>query len=577
MPSQKSVDPNASLSRYATKAPDHLDLGAWLPPQPAKIPRFRWGDRYINVMWILPAVFAVLILGVAICRPLYETQWFQSFLVQYPGIPAQAEVQTGFPLWLRVLHFLNLFFMFFIIRSGIQVLADHPRLYWSRDCTPDTDWFRFQGPVPSDRVWTSKDDSVTIPGWLGIPGIRHSIGLARWWHFSINLFWVLTGIAFYTMLFATDQWRRLLPMSWDVFPNALSVAIQYWSLHFPPEEAWTRYNGLQQLTYFFTVFVAAPLQILTGLLQGPAIANKLGWLGRPINRQRARSLHFLGLLWFLFYILVHVSLVFATGARTNLNYMFAGLNSETSWIGLLVFAVAMVAVIVAWVFATPLTIRHARKVQNVGRQIVGPLKRGAELWNPLVQYPDTAISPRLWPNGREPDSDQFAELRRRDFADYRLDIGGLVENPLSLSYSELKAMPKQEQTTEHFCIQGWSGVAKWGGVPTRHILDLVKPTAKARYAIFYSFAEGADGGIYYDAHNMRNMRHELSLLAYEMNGQPLPMLHGAPLRLRVENELGFKMVKWIRAIEFVEDYLDIGAGQGGYNEDHEFYGNHQSI
>ncbi len=566
----------ALKSRVVT-ASDRLDESRWMPPLWAKPPKIRVGGRLINVLWILPLAFVILVAGVAICRPLYETGWFQDFLARHPGIPAQAEVRSGFPLWLRALHFLNLLFMFFIIRSGIQILADHPRLYWSRDCTPDTDWFRFQRAVPRDRVWTSKDDSVTIPRWLGIPGIRHTIGLARWWHFTVDVLWVLTGIAFYVMLFATDQWRRIVPTSWGVFPDALSVAIQYWSLHFPAEEAWTRYNGLQQLTYFFTVFVVAPLQIVTGLLQGPSIANKLGWIGRPVNRQLARSFHFFGLLWFLFFILVHVTLVFATGTRANLNYMFAGLDNETAWTGFLIFLVLMAVVVAAWLYASPFTIHHARLVQTVGKHLVGPLKRVAELWNPLVQYPESAISPRLWPNGREPDSDVFNALCEGGFADYRLAVGGLVEKPREFSFAELKAMPKQEQITEHFCIQGWSGVAKWGGVPTRHILDLVEPMGRARYAVFYSFAEGADGGVYYDVHSLAYMRHDLSLLAYEMNGEQLPVLHGAPLRLRVENELGFKMVKWIRAIELVEEYRDLGAGQGGYNEDHEFYGNRESI
>jgi DMSO/TMAO reductase YedYZ molybdopterin-dependent catalytic subunit len=161
---------------------------------------------------------------------------------------------------------------------------------------------------------------------------------------------------------------------------------------------------------------------------------------------------------------------------------------------------------------------------------------------------------------------------RGDFADYRLRVSGLVENPKTFSYAEIKGMPKQEQITEHFCIQGWSGVAKWGGVPMRHILDIVKPTAGARYAVFYSLSEGSAGGGYYDVHKIANMRHDLTILAYEMNGAPLSVLHGAPLRLRCENELGFKMVKWIAAIEFVRDFAHLGAGQGGYNEDHEFYG-----
>ena len=102
-------------------------------------------------------------------------------------------------------------------------------------------------------------------------------------------------------------------------------------------------------------------------------------------------------------------------------------------------------------------------------------------------------------------------------------MSGLVENPKTFSYAEIKAMPKQEQITEHFCIQGWSGVAKWGGVPMRHILDIVKPTADARYAVFYSLSDGAAAAAIttFTIHNMQN---ELTILAYEMNGAPLSVL-----------------------------------------------------
>jgi methionine sulfoxide reductase catalytic subunit len=494
------------LEARLSKASGSIRPSSWLPPQWGQVPRIRLGERRINVLWAIPLAFVVLVLGIAVCQGLYETQWFQQFLALYPGIPTAAQVHTGYPLWLRLQHFLNLFFMAFIIRSGLQILADHPRLYWKRDCTPETDWFRFQHAVPMDRVWTSKDDSVTLPKWLGIPGIRHSVGPARWWHFSINLLWVLNGAAFYGMLFATDQWHRLVPTTWAVFPNALSMAIQYWSLHFPVDQSWTRYDALQQLTYFFTVFIAAPVQIGTGLMQSPAIANKLGWLGRPFNRQMARSVHFFGLVWFVFYILVHVTFVFITGARSNLNHMFAGVNNN-SWEGLWIFGIAMGVVIVTWYLASPFTIKRARLVQNIGQIMVGPLKGAAESWNPTIQYREQDISSHFWPNGTMPESEEFKSLEKDEFAKYRLRVDGLVANPREFSYAELKAMPKQEQITEHFCIQGWSGVAKWGGVPMRHILDMVRPVPEARYAVFYSFAEGADGGIYYDVHNMRNMRH----------------------------------------------------------------------
>ncbi len=555
-----------------TPADDRVLLSHWLPPQSGVVPRIRFGQRWINVLWALPITFVLLVIGVAVAQALRTLPDVQAFLVRYPGVPASAHaVMSGFPVWLRLTHFLNLFFMAFIIRAGIQILADHPRLYWHRDCTPGTDWFRFQKPVPTGRLWTAKDDSVTIPGWLGIPGIRHSIGLARWWHFSVNMLWTLNGVAIYVLLFSTDQWQRLVPTTWEVIPNAASTALQYLSLTFPDDQSWTRYNSLQQLTYFLTVFVAAPTSIVTGFLQSPSLSNHLGWVGRVLNRQRARSIHFLALWWFLLFILAHVTLVFITGARVNLNMMWAGVN-DASWSGFAVFTPLIALVALVWWRASPFTIRHARLVQKTGEFMVGWLKGLAEWWDPKSQMTEKDISPYFWLNGTMPDSAEFDALVADKFAGYWLRIGGLVARPQEFSLADLRAMPQQEQITTHFCIQGWSGVAKWGGVPMRHILDLVQPTANARYAVFYSLADGGEGGRYYDVHRIVNMRHALTMLAIDMNGAPVSVLHGAPVRLRCENELGFKMVKWIAAIEFVHDFKDLGAGHGGYNEDHEFYG-----
>ena len=412
---------------------------------------------------------------------------------------------------------------------------------------------------------------MTVPGWLGIPGVRHSIGLARWWHFSIVMLWTINGIAFYVLIFTTGQWLRLVPVTWGVFPAALSTAIQYASLNFPVDESWTRYNGLQQLSYFITVFIAAPVSILTGLMQSPAISNRFGLFGTVLNRQAARSIHFISFCWFVLFILAHGVMVFVTGLRENTNHMFAGVESH-AWAGFPLFVLAMVLVGLAWWEASPFTIRHARLVQRTGRFMVGWIKGLSEWWEPNAQLTEKDISPHFWPNGTMPNSAEFEALVADDFAHYRLRVSGLVEEPREFSFADLKALPKQEQITTHFCIQGWSGVAKWGGVPMRDILDIVKPSPDARYAVFYSFSEGSAGGGYYDVHEINNMRHRLTILAYEMNGAPVSILHGAPLRLRCENELGFKMVKWIAAIEFVRDFADLGAGQGGYNEDHEFYG-----
>ena len=353
-----------------------------------------------------------------------------------------------------------------------------------------------------------------------------------------------------------------------MFPNALSTAIQYASLNFPVDHSWTRYNAPQQLSYFITVFVVTPVSIATGLLQSPAISNWLGWTRRVLSRQMAQSIHFISFSWFVLFILAHGIMVFVTSLRASTDHMFAGVESN-SWAGLLPFLLAMGVIAVAWAVASPAMIRHARLVQHTGKFMVGWIKGLAEWWDPRSQLSEKDISPYFWPNGTMPPFAEFDALVAGQFEHYRLRVDGLVENARDFSLADLRAMPKQEQITTHFCIQGWSGVAKWGGVSMCHILDLVKPTPEARYAVFYSLADEGDGGRYYDVHNMR---HDLTILAYEMNGQPVSVLHGAPLRLRCENELGFKMVKWIAAIEFVRDFADLGAGKGGYNEGHEFYG-----
>jgi sulfoxide reductase catalytic subunit YedY len=308
----------------------------------------------------------------------------------------------------------------------------------------------------------------------------------------MNMLWLVNCLAFYALLFATDQWVRLIPMTWDVIPHAASTALQYASLNFPAETDWTRYNSLQQLTYFFTVFIAAPTSIVTGLMQGPAISNRLGWFGKVFNRQIARSVHFLSFLWFLGFIAIHGALVFLTGLRRNTNHMFAGVDDAT-WSGLLPFLAAMAILAVCWAISSPLTIRHARRVQKIGRFMLGWLKGWMETGDPTAQLTEQDISPHFWPNGTMPASAEYQKLADENFAGYRLRIGGLVEQPCDFSLAELKAMPRHEQITTHFCIQGWSGVAKWGGVRMSDLNARVRPLPSARYAVFYSLADGSDG------------------------------------------------------------------------------------
>ena len=571
----------ASLTGRRTGPITLNDWAGGIPQDRAQLPSFRIGRRWFSSLWLVPLGIIALVLSIAVVREMTRYGWYQDFITRYPGSSTDYvdPVESGFPWWLRWQHFLNLLFMMFMIRAGLQILADHPRLYVNAGCKPDTEWMRLRDAVPVDRrdlsdperVWTAKNDSVALPKQLGIPGIRHTIGLARWWHFSFDLLWLINGVVFMVLLFSTDQWKRLVPTSLDVFPNALSTALQYLSLQLPENAGFSTYNALQLLAYFITVFIAAPVALVTGLLQAPAIAGRFGTGAGLLNRQVARTIHFGVLVWMLIFIVVHTLMVFVTGFVGNVNHMTLGTDTN-SYVWVALYLVWMAVVVAFWLVASPLTIRYPRTIQKVARTILVPLKGLMERWDPTATYTREDISPYFWPNGTLPATDEYRELQAGNWSDYALRVDGLVENPLTITYAELLALPKQDQITQHFCIQGWSAIGEWTGVPMRTICEMVRPLPNAKWVAFYSFAEGSDGGRYYDCHPIENMHHHQTILAYGLNGEPLNEAHGAPLRLRDEVELGFKQVKWIEAIEFVESYEQLGGGFGGYNEDHEYYG-----
>lgn len=568
--------------RNELKKRDHDNVDdSWaggVPAQYGVAPRLRIGhDKWFNLLWLLPLGFVLLIVFIAVAKGLRGVPAVSEFIETHPGT-VDSGAPPGFPPWVGWQHFFNMLLMIPIIRSGLTIIADHPRFYWTRHSTPGKEWLRVQKPVPTDPLYTAKEDSITLPDGVGLPGRRHSIGLARWWHLGFDSLWLLNGIVFYVLVFSTGHWLRLVPTSWDAFPNAASTMIQYLSLDWPTDNAWVAYNSLQVLAYFVTVFVAAPLAFITGLGMSPALSTKFRWISSIFSIQVARSLHFLVLGWFLLFIVMHVTLVVTTDALHNFNMMYGNRDDASGWYGFWIFAASLALMTILWVAATPFTYRHPRVVQRIGYALIGPVQRLFEhVDSKPGQYTEKDISPYLWHNGKYPATQEYKDLRAGDFSDYRLRISGLVDNPTELDLDQLRELPNHEQITQHFCIQGWSGVAKWGGVSMATIVDLVKPRPEAKWVIFYSFAEGPDGGIYYDAQPIEQMSYRLTMLAYDMNGETLPYGHGAPLRLRNEVQLGFKLVKWIKGIEFVEHFSEVGGGEGGYNNDHEFFGYRQSI
>jgi len=188
------------------------------------------------------------------------------------------------------------------------------------------------------------------------------------------------------------------------------------------------------------------------------------------------------------------------------------------------------------------------------------------------EFTEADISPDFRANGTtDPDDESYRTHAANGFADWRLAVGGLVEEPLALSLAELRAMPSRTQITRHDCVEGWSSIGKWKGVPLSVVLDKVRLKPQARYVVFYCADDlgqtGAEDGKYYESIGMDDAFHPQTILAYEMNDKALPIPHGAPLRLRVERQLGYKMAKYVMRIEAVADLSGIRGGRGGFWED----------
>lgn len=278
--------------------------------------------RWLPLIWLVPIGLVLLVAAVLAAQWLRTLPDIQAFLAQYPGETERPPgTPVGFPWWLQWQHALNALFLLLIVRTGWQIgSGTRPPAFWTRNN---------EGLIRTKRA-------------------PQRISIHVWFHYVLDALWVLNGVLYWVLLFATGQWLRLVPVSWDVIPHAVSVGIQYLSLDWPTHNGWVHYNALQLLMYGFTVFVAAPLALATGL--------RLSSLWRPEWRfppeKPTRWLHVLVMVYFVAFTVVHVGLVLATGAMRNLNHMYAGRDDE-SWIGLVVFAVSLVVMIVAWVVARP--------------------------------------------------------------------------------------------------------------------------------------------------------------------------------------------------------------------------------
>jgi DMSO/TMAO reductase YedYZ molybdopterin-dependent catalytic subunit len=186
------------------------------------------------------------------------------------------------------------------------------------------------------------------------------------------------------------------------------------------------------------------------------------------------------------------------------------------------------------------------------------------------EFSEADLSPTFRSNGTaEPDSDAYRALVANGFANYRLGVDGLVERPGTLSLVELKALPSRTQITRHDCVEGWSAIGKWKGAKLSALLEAVRPKPEARFVVFYCADPMKSDGtsLYYESIDLEDAFHPQTILAYEMNDAPLPVANGAPIRLRVERQLGYKHAKYVMRVELVASFDKIAGGKGGYWED----------
>ncbi|OFT29938.1 hypothetical protein HMPREF3170_05810 [Corynebacterium sp. HMSC08D02] len=296
--------------------PERPEPAAQPVPAPTQTPSRRWW-AYGGV-----ALLAAVVVAVLVARWFVSTPTGSSFIERYTGQqPLPEGAPVGLPAWLGWSHFFNMLFMALIIKTGMTVRHERkPEAYWAPRTNP-----------------------------------KKKISLTLWLHLTIDVLWVALGVAFYIVLFATGQWMRIVPTSWEVIPQAVSAGIQYLSLDWPTENPWVHYNALQELSYFAVVFIAAPLAILSG-------ARMSEWWPKSwsfFSLKAARAIHFPTMLFFVLFTVVHVFLVLTTGLRRNMNAMFAASGDVdpdvygTSWTGVIVFLVAAAVIAVVCRLARP--------------------------------------------------------------------------------------------------------------------------------------------------------------------------------------------------------------------------------
>ena len=509
----------------------------------------------------------------------------------------------------RVTHWVNVVALLVLLMSGLQIFNAHPALYLGSKSN-------FDDPVMAMRPMKHGEQVVgvtTIAGWnidtTGIFGLAYTedgdyqirgfpwsvtlpghrdLATGRRWHFFFAWLFVINGIAYLIYSLVSGHLRRDLAPGTSELKHIGASIWEHIRLKFPQGEEAKRYNVLQKLAYLIVALVLLPLMLADRPRHVARNGRRLPVSPRHVRRTAIGAHH-------PFHRCERHRAVRGRSSRHGPDHrcveqpplhdhrplcdqgaggpvMSAKAKLDRRGFltrGLAIAGAALVGGCDSELSEQPWVKRILDKAETLTRVT----QRALIPANALArEYSEADISKDFKANGSTGvDDDAYRALAANGFADWKLKVGGLVETPLELTLAELRAMPARTQITRHDCVEGWSCIGKWTGVPLKALLDKAGLKPSARYIVFYcadDLAEtGDDDGKYYESVGLEDAFHPQTILAYEMNGAALPVPHGAPLRLRVERQLGYKMAKYVMGIEAVEDVAGIRGGRGGFWED----------
>jgi DMSO/TMAO reductase YedYZ molybdopterin-dependent catalytic subunit/thiosulfate reductase cytochrome b subunit len=455
-----------------------------------------------------------------------------------------------------VTHWISSLSFLLLVLSGIAILLAHPRLYWGE----------------SGSLETPSLIDLPLPFVLEIP-IR---GPGRYLHFLAAWVSVFTGIVYLAMGLAKRHFaRNLLPARKDITLRAMADSVRKEGRVSPAgDDGVANYNALQRISYTAVVFVLFPMMIWTGLAMSPAVTSVFPLTVTAFGgQQTARTIHFFVAGALVLFAVVHVTMVYLGGFKALTLAMIKGARHTATaeagaavalprrrliktGLGALAGAGALgVGVRVA--DRCGLIPANHRGVYGLSETLTYAGQRLLTKLPSMAREFDRSQVTKVAPvNGKAPKTEPYRALLASGFADWRLQIDGMVARPSALSLGELKAFPSRTQITHQACEEGWSFIAEWTGVPLSHVLEHVGIHPEARFVFFFSFDH------WWDSIDMDDALHPQTLLAYSMNGPEMPLDHGAPLRLKVARQLGYKSLKYLSRITVTDSAKGIGDGLG---------------